>query len=226
MTEVKKRKRFISPTGSILHAHLRLLCFTASLAPPECHHLAPAGEEYSNWQAASDYLKTKGTLNQTQRGVLPSLCLIGHVRFSNTDVSDTLQDAAMVTHSLIMISRYIFKLLYVSYARLCVLSCTQVALPRWLVKRMQMGTIANASLPRRSRRAQKSLGRLLLPRHLHSPMQYWLPFEMVSDVVNPQLELHTKLTSIKMQEDEDKADTVMEDRDPQPPVARPIGRLS
>jgi len=57
-------------------------------------------------------------------------------------------------------------------------------------------------------------------------MQYWLPFEMVSDVVNAQMELHTKLTSIKMQEDEDKADTVMEDRDAQPPGARPIGGLS
>ena len=90
---------------------------------------------------------------------------------------------------------------------------------------MQMGTMVEASLPRRSTRALKSLGRLLLPRHVHSPLQYWLVFEMVSDVVDAQMKLHTKLTSIRMQEDEE-ADTVMDDRDARPPAARPIGRLS
>ena len=61
VTEVKKRKRFISPTGDDMQARVQMLGCYASLHLASLRHLAPAGEEYSSWQAASDYLKANGT---------------------------------------------------------------------------------------------------------------------------------------------------------------------
>ena len=66
VTEVKKRKRFISPTGETLRARMPILSCYASLQLPQLRHPAPAGEEYSSWQAASDYLKANGKKGDRQ----------------------------------------------------------------------------------------------------------------------------------------------------------------
>lgn len=74
VTEVKKRKRFVSPTGDAARNLWPSCSCDAVPAWPEHHILHRAGEEYTSWQAASEYLKTKGNHRQTRCIALGSSC--------------------------------------------------------------------------------------------------------------------------------------------------------
>ena len=70
MTEVKKRKRFISPTGIALRQVPDHRSRDARFTSAQCHGPFPAGEEYTSWQAARSYLKANGDSSSAQSGVL------------------------------------------------------------------------------------------------------------------------------------------------------------